>query len=160
MREISLKNGRIAIIDDEDYEIVSQYRWYLLKGKNTEYACHKKTENAISLPTILMHRLVMNAPKGSQIDHINGDGLDNRKCNLRFCSHQENSRNSPKNWRGTSKYKGVGLCKRRKKWRARIKLNNKQVEIGCYNTEIEAATAYNMVALANFRQFARLNYIP
>lgn len=104
-----------------------------------------------------LHRMVMNAPYGVQVDHINGDTLDNRRCNLRLCSHAENQHNK-NSQAGTSKYKGVYLYKRDKKWRAMIAKNKKNIHLGYFNDEIQAAHAYDEAARQLFGEFARLNF--
>jgi AP2 domain-containing protein/HNH endonuclease len=104
-----------------------------------------------------LHRLIMNAPADKEVDHINGDTLDNRRCNLRICSHKENLRNQklPKN--SKSGYKGVTWYKRIKKWRSHIRLNKKQIHLGYFDDIKLAANAYNEAAIKYFGEFAKLN---
>ena len=100
----------------------------------------------------------MNAPAGMQIDHINGNGLDNRKVNLRLCNSSQNQRNARKRKSGTSRFKGVDWHKESKKWRARICVNRKRIHIGRYKSEFEAAQAYDKKAIELFGEFASLNF--
>lgn len=151
MKEIPLTRGKVAIVDDEDYEYLSQWKWYC---ENSGYA--RRTFNSVS---VLMHVLLMNYPEKGQIDHINGNKLDNRRSNLRICSHQENNRNKSKAKGKTSKYKGVWFDKSRNRWQAYIDHEYKRYHLGRFKTEIEAAKAYNKKAKELFGQFAKLNKV-
>jgi len=106
---------------------------------------------------IRMHRLILKAQKGQQVDHINGNGLDNRKDNLRFCTSSQNYQNSRKRKNCSSKYKGVWWHKQSKKWQTGIVLNYKNYHLGYFTNEIEAAKAYDLTAAEFFGEFARLN---
>jgi hypothetical protein len=105
-----------------------------------------------------MHRLIMGAEPGQEIDHINGNGLDNRKENLRVATRKENQQNRHITW-GNSTYKGVYWEKQKNKWRARIFVSGKCVHLGFFLTEKEAAVAYNQGAIKYFGSFACLNII-
>lgn len=107
-----------------------------------------------------MHRLLTNAPKGSQVDHINGDKLDNRKINLRVCTHSQNQINRGKQKNNTSGFKGVYPQKQSKKYRAKISVNGKEYHLGYFDCPIEAAKAYNAATLNYHEEFAKLNIIP
>jgi len=158
LREIiinSPKYGKhIVLIDDEDFELVSKYNWSLYGKDNKFYA-----ENKSSDIYLIMHRLIMNAPPGQMIDHINGNGLDNRKENLRFCSKKENAWNQELRSDNTSGYKGVSWDKAKKKWMATIKVNYKRIFLGYYKIKEDAAIAYNNAAIKYFNEFARLNEV-
>lgn len=157
MRKIKLTQGYYSIISDIDFELISKYKWYVRIAKNTCYAVTN-----INKVTVQMHRFIMKPSKKFMIDHINGNGLDNRRINLRICTRSQNLMNSnkPKNAK-TSKYKGVSLNKQSKNhkkiWRSEIRLNKKGILIGYFKTEIEAAKAYNKKAKELFGQFAKLN---
>lgn len=158
-KEIELTQGKVAIVDDEDYEWLNQWKWCYHKSYNGGYAERTDYKNGVQ-KTIKMHREIMNATKGQQIDHKNLNRLDNTKENLRICNIQENSFNR-KSKGVTSKYKGVsystnGNCK----WRARIYCGDKRIHIGYYDNEIDAAKAYNEEAIKLFGEFAWLNEIP
>lgn len=99
----------------------------------------------------------MDAPKGKEVDHKDGNGLDNQKSNLRLCTHKQNTRNSI-SIKGTSIYKGVFWCKDRLKWRAGIKNNYKTINLGYYESEVNAAFAYDKAAIKYFGEYARLNF--
>ena len=152
-----LSNRGVPIrIDPDEKELLSKFSWRLRGGPRgrTTYAI---TQN----PAVGMHRMITNAPKGMDVDHINRNGLDNRKCNLRICTRSQNKGNIEKPRRpktvATSKYKGVNYKShpdfRHKPWRAFIKA----IHIGCFKTEAEAAKAYNEKALEHYGEFALLN---
>lgn len=146
----------IALIDDEFYPVISKFTWSFNRG----YAMRViKGTNYFET----MQTLVMGNPRGQDvIDHINGDGLDNRTCNLRIITRQQNAFNSKskaKHARIHSIYKGVVYRTDRKKWVAIITLNAKQRYLGQYQTEQEAALAYNKAAKELFGEYAKLNKI-
>lgn len=147
-KEITLTKGQVAVVDDEDYEmLVTGSRWCVNGG----YAFNASRGR--------MHRLIVKAPAGVMVDHINGDKLDNRKENLRLCTNSTNQANR-KAARGVSKFKGVVLEHRkngRQFWKATIVLDGKATYLGSFATDLEAATAYNAAALAKFGEFANLN---
>ncbi len=148
-RQINLTNGQHAIVDDEDYAHLLAYHWCL---DNTGYAVAKDRDGR----KVLMHRVIVQPLPGFQIDHINGDKLDNRRSNLRVCTHQQNSINQGKRPGTTSKYKGVTQLGRR--WRAQIWHNGKRHHLGCYATEADAAREYDEAAIRLFGSFANLNF--
>jgi hypothetical protein len=169
MKTIHLTRGKVAIVDDDDYDRVSQYKWYATAGG--KYAARADYANGRNHPrNVYMHRFIMNAPDGVDVDHINGDPFDNRKSNLRICTRAENLQNSRKkirNGHSTSKYKGVNYDGREgkrshvnksKRWCAYIRLNGKKVHLGQHATEVEAAIAYDNAARAHFGPFAKLNF--
>ena len=151
---IPLTQGKHAIVDDEDYEQLSRYRWYAHRDGNTFYAVSR-----IKGKQVLMHREILNVPEGTETDHRNGNGLDNWNANLRICTKQQNGFNSRKRLKTSSKYKGVCWDKRSRKWRAHIRCNGKQIHGGCFKNEEEAAEAYNAKARELFGDFAQLNHI-
>lgn len=153
MIEIFLTQNKIALIDDTDYEVVRHYHWYTRKTPHNYYAVTHSYRGG-KRTTLAMHQLIMPCNAGQQIDHIDGNGLNNQKANLRICTHQENNWNRHYTY-GTSKYKGVSWS--RGKWQATIKVNNKAKFLGYFTDEKEAAAAYNEAALEYFGGFARLN---
>jgi hypothetical protein len=152
--EITLTNNEICIIDDEDFLKIKNYNWYASKCKNITYATgyNKKDKQ-------YMHRLIMNASKSEIIDHINNNGLDNRKQNLRICTVSQNAQNNRKRRDTSSIYKGVCYNKRNSKWMASLKINGKFKYLGEFKEEIDAAKAYNNKAIELFGEFANLNNI-
>lgn len=153
MRRIKLTQGKYALVDDADYELLSQYKWFF----NSGYAAHKSPSINGKYKTIYMHRFVLKAQKGQECDHANMDTLDNRRANLRLCTHQQNSWNQGVRANNTSKYKGVYLQKTNGKWRARIMLNGKYKYLGCFRTAKEAALTYNKAALDFYGEYSNTN---
>lgn len=158
MKKIPIKGGAFALVDDDCFDVLSKKKWYINKGKNTSYASTSVWDEGTNR-TILMHTLIINIPNGLFCDHINGDGLDNRRENLRFCTNSQNQGNSrmPKN--NTSGFKGVTFSKRHNKWQAQIKFNYKNIFLGRFEDKRDAAIAYNESAKNYFGEFAKLNKI-
>jgi hypothetical protein len=155
MKEIKLrKSDKVALVDDEDYEYLSQFRWYCTHERHCYYAVSFKHINGYSVP-LRMHRLILNAPRGTMIDHIDHNGLNNQKNNLRFVNYIQNGQNRQPN-KGY-KYKGVNSFNG--KYEAKIQYNNKKIYLGTFETEEEAALAYNDAALKYFGEYAHLNII-
>ena len=153
---ISKKHGKkILIIDDNDFDKISKYTWNIDRNQNIFYA---KTNIRINGKQIKlkMHRFIMGAVRGQQIDHINGNGLDNRKCNLRFCTIAENRRNVGRQKNNTSGYKGVYFNKRRGKYSSEIMADSKKIFLGYFTTIEEAYAAYCEAAKKYHGKFARI----
>ena len=157
MAEVILK-GKVIHIDDEDMHILSKYNWYINSSDNIRYYVVAKVYNKGKVTNIKLHRILLNPPRNLYIDHINGNGLDNRKSNLRVCTNQQNQRNARKKRTASSIYKGVSFVKARSKFRAYIVVNNKQTGLGQFSNEIDAAKAYDQKAKELFGEFAYLNF--
>lgn len=157
MREIQLTRGRIALVDDEDFDRLNIRKWY------PSVKHHKKSPNEyyavcrINGKQSLMHRVILNAPQGLQVDHIDGDGLNNQKANLRLVTQSQNGCNRDKARKNKTGYKGVFPSGNG--FRARIGLDYKKVDVGSFNTAREAAIAYNNAALRIHGEYAYLNKI-
>lgn len=145
--------GKFAIVDDSDFEHLSQYRWRYSQG----YALRNATVNGKEI-TILMHRVILNLQPGQQADHINGDKLDNRRSNLRAATHADNLRNRPAHGRH-SQYKGVCYDITNRRWKYTLQVDNQRIG-GYRSTEIEAARAYDALAIQHHGDFAWLNFPP
>lgn len=159
VKEIELTQGLVAIVDDEDYQrLIDMGPWNASKGTNTYYA--RRIETRPIRKTIRMHRLILGIDDSSiQVDHINGDGLLNIKDNLRICTHQQNNYNQQKQkGKHSSIYKGVCWRCDCLKWRARITIDNHRTTIGHYDSEEEAAIAYDSMARSLYGEYARLNF--
>lgn len=152
-KEIKLTNGKVAIVDDEDFEYINQYKWRAHLARGKWYADNNSRFGIFQS----MHRLILNAPDGVLVDHINGDGLDNRRENLRLCTSFENARNTKISKANTTGFKGVSKNKRNGKYRAYIMINKVQIFLGVYETALAAAEAYNGAATRLFGNFAWLN---
>jgi len=157
MKRILLTHGKYALVDDADYEWLNQWRWHAHFNKYTFYA-RRRTSKIEGQKLLLMHRLILNAQKGQEIDHRNTKGYDNQRCNLRFCTHTQNVRNKRLSSKGSSRFKGVDWRKDRGKWRANIKAARKPIFLGHFSREIDAAKAYDRKAKELFGDFARLNF--
>jgi hypothetical protein len=159
-RKIPLTQDKYTIVDPEDYEKLARYRWYALRIERSFYAVrqYKTNKGRGKYESVRMHQEIMGAAEGKVIDHINHNGLDNRKANLRFATIQQNTWNQRKS-RGnySSRYKGVAWSKRRKKWRTRITLNGRVTFIGHFDDERAAAMAYDAKAKELFGDYAAPN---
>lgn len=131
-KKIPLGHGQFAIVDDEDFDKVSQYKWHTMtnQGGTHSYAATK----------VRMHRLIIDAPPGYMVDHINGDTLDNRKSNLRLCTNAQNQQNTLSRG-GTSQYKGVSFQLKSGKWIAAFQYNTVRYYCGMWDSEEDAARA-------------------
>jgi hypothetical protein len=160
MKEIELSNGGITQVDDEDYSFLSQFNWWSSKHKHCYYVETKRGGKIVR-----MHRLIMGVTdKKDFIDHIDHNGLNNQKKNLRVCTNSENVRNKRKHM-GASKYMGVALHnvvsrhgKHYSCWKVRITHNKKVMFLGLFKNEIEAAKAYDRAAIMYHGEFANLNF--
>jgi len=163
-RKIPLTQGKYAIVDPEDYEELARYNWYAVQSPRGFYAQRSvsvKAKNGRSgQENVRMHRVILKAPEGKFVDHINHNGLDNRKSNLRICTMQQNSWNMRKQ-RGncTSQYKGVSWRKDAGKWQARIIYNAKAISIGFFDDEKAAAISYDAKAKELFGEYASPNLL-
>lgn len=157
MKKIALTKAKFAIVDDEDYEFINQRKW---RFHDQGYAISSESVGNLNgkrkFKNYYMHRLIMVTPDDMDTDHINGDKLDNRKINLRICTRAENNRNKLPRKNSSSRFKGVFWREDRKKWRAVI-FNKKQIHLGMFTSEIDAAIAYNEAAIKYFGEFAKLN---
>ena len=158
-REIPLTQGKVAIVDDADYEWLNQWRWRAHKRGHTFYATRWSPRDGNRRRMIHMHRLLLVLPPDMEADHINGSGLDNRRINLRVCTHTQNQMNRQKYGSATSSYKGVSWCKQTNQWRGDICRNGKHINLGRFADEQDAARAYNAAAREHFGEFAKLNII-
>ncbi len=157
---IPLTQGLFALVDGEDLERISEHKWYANKIGNTYYAMRNTSKQKDKERMVLMHREVLGLSYGDKrlSDHKNCNGLDNRKQNLRLCTHSQNHQNQKKKINTNNKYKGTSWQNRRKKWRARIQFNRKEIHLGCFDDEIEAAKAYDKAAKELFGEFAKTNF--
>lgn len=159
--EIAIGKGFFALVDDSDYEWLNQWKWRLTNtgyavrrqwlGRDESGGCHEKL--------IRMHRLIVAAPPELEVDHIDGNKLNNQRSNLRLATSQQNNFNFPiRKDKRHSRYKGVSRVWDGKKFRSHISINGKTKHLGCFTDEVEAAKAYDAAAVELFGEYARLNF--
>lgn len=163
MREIILKCGLKALVDDDDYEKINQRKWHAVKGYSTTYAAccvymgggrrNRKHKN------ILMHREILGVDdKTVLVDHEDHNGLNNQKYNIRKCTKAQNQKNKRSEINSTSQYLGVDFQPERNRWRARIRVDGKGIHLGRYINEEDAARTYDDAAKIHHKEFANLNF--
>jgi hypothetical protein len=155
MKQIPLNGkhgkGKFALVDDEDYEELMQCKWLVTE--------EGYVRGKIAGKNIYMHRLILKPDKIKQVDHVNHNKLDNQKINIRICTQSENNMNRKPYKSKYSIYKGICFKKSSNRWFANIRINSRLKHIGYFDTELEAAKAYNAKALELFGEFAHLNKI-
>jgi len=160
MKTIPLTKGYQAIVDDEDYEKLSQWKWFAHRGKSTFYAERKMRNPLISSQSVIrMHRIILEAPSCLHVDHINGNGLDNRRENIRLCTNAQNAMNQRMSKSSTTLMKGVSWRSSKNKFEAAIRVRGKSVYLGAFPCLTCAALAYDMAAVEHFGEFARTNIL-
>jgi hypothetical protein len=150
VRHIALTKGKFAIVDAADYDYLSRFRWHAKEARGRFYAA-----TVIDGKSVTMHQLLMDPPPGKVIDHINGNGLDNRRQNMRICTPQQNRRNTRPR-RKSSAF--IGVSRRGDKYKARIKHNGREVHLGTFDDETQAARARDRAARKLHGPFAWLNF--
>ena len=154
VRRIPLTCGQFALVDAEDYYKLAKFQWYANGPTKTKFYAVRKCNGK----QVKMHRVIMNAPDDLFVDHIDHNGLNNTRANLRLCSFAQNMRDVGSNVRATSRYKGVHWNKRMKRWAAAIQFEKKQYHLGYFKDETEAAKAYDKKASQLHKEFACLNF--
>lgn len=157
MKKIKLSLGKNAFVDDEDFEYLKQFRWHAKDKRGVFYAAGRIRVNGKQV-LAYMHRVVLKAEAGQFVDHKDGNPLNNQKSNLRFCTRSENMMNRRRRCKGASKYKGVCFNKEAKKWAASLSINNKNIFLGYFLKEDDAAQAYDRKAKELYGDFANLNF--
>lgn len=158
MKTIQLTQGKVALVDDEDFEELIKYKWYASKVKTTNkfYVRRNIKIEGGKQKTVRIHSVIINTPKGLYIDHIDGDGLNNQKSNLRVCSNAENARNRGANLNNTSGYKGVTWHKRMKKWVVQITVDYERKVYRSFSSKEEAYLAYCDACVTLHREFSNV----
>jgi hypothetical protein len=178
MKLIPLTQGKFAQVDDENYIYINQWKWYAANIADKWYAQRGIINILTGKPTVvMMHRVLLNClDKKLKIDHINSNGLDNQKSNIRICTHTDNMKNRRASFSSTSKYLGVSRSINKKKyvskrtgevktyctnlkWQVSIRVDKKLIYLGTFEDEIIAAEVYNKAAINHHGQFANLNKI-
>ncbi len=158
MREISLTQGCIALVDDADYEWLSQWKWHAIKdGSGYRAARRERKSESGTRKIVYMARQIMKAEQEELVDHLNHRTLDNQRGNLRRCTHAQNQANRRKIAGCSSQFKGVYWHKRGKKWAAGVRVAGKLKYLGLFVDEADAARRYNAEAVQEFGEFALLN---
>jgi hypothetical protein len=155
-KKIPITGGLFALVDERDYVFLRLFNWFSTDRGDGVFRAARK---AIGLDeNVYMHREIMQAPEGLEVDHENGDTLDNRRGNLRIATHAQNMRNMKRHKDNASGFKGVSWHAAMRQWRSVIWVDNKQRHLGMFNDRVAAAKAYDSAALKFFGQFARLNF--
>lgn len=155
MKKIPLTQGQFAIVDDEDFEELAKFKWCVHKSGNRLYA--KRNALTKNGAVILMHRFLLNATDSKFIvDHIDGNGLNNLRSNIRACSNSQNLCNRGANKNNSTGMKGVYALGKR--WTSKIKTNMKSIHLGVFDTKEDAALAYDMAAKKYHGEFAKTNF--
>lgn len=149
---VRLSHGMYTLVDDSDYILVEGYNWAYFRSRTSII-----TGYAVSGP-MLMHRLLLGAGKGQMVDHVDGNGLDNRRHNIRFATKSQNEGNTTKRSNNTSGYKGVFWDKTKNKWLAQLHTKERSIHLGRYLDKDEAARAYDAAARKHFGDFAYTNF--
>jgi len=151
---------KYAKVDPADYKRLREYEWIAKKGRNSFYTVRYTAKNkAGNAGRIYMHKEIIKVPQQMVVDHVNHDGMDNRRANLRAATRAQNIRNRKKFCNSSgSKYKGAYENKKQKRWIARIMFEKKSIYLGCFRNEIDAAKAYDRAAMKYHGEFASPNF--
>lgn len=154
MKELSLSRGKVALVDDGDFENANRPpKWYAVRAPNTDYAARSVSIAGGKRKRQYLHHFLTGWPR---VDHRNGNGLDNQRGNLRPASPRQNNQNKSKRAGCTSRFKGVAL-EPGGKFRAQISINGRQTRLGTFSDEVSAALVYDAAALKHYGEFARTN---
>ncbi len=163
--EVVLSAGYVALIDEVDAERVLAFKWSFLENRRGHvigYGCRNtrslQADGTWKQHKVLLHRFVIDAPDGVEVDHENGDGLDCRRDNLRIATRAQNVANTGRRKGSSSTFKGVYYRVERNRWRSEITIDGKRYDLGTYGNEIDAAIAYDAAAFAAWGRFAFLNF--
>ena len=160
MKEIQLTKGQVALVDDDMFDYLNQWKWYASEQKNGKFYAARKIKLNSKRTSIMMHRLIINNTDSKlHTDHINGITLDNRKINLRICTNSQNQMNKNAQVNNKNGFKGVSYNKEKKKYEVSITANCNKIFLGRYDNIIHAAKAYNKAAVKYHGEFANLNKI-
>lgn len=157
MKEIKLTQGKTVVVDAGTFKWASKFKWYVNKSGRNHYAVRDQWLDG-KRRTIFLHREIIGAKDGEFVDHIDGNSRNNLKKNLRIATTAQNVRNQRKQLGTSSRFKGVYWNKRRQKWHAQIKFQQRRVYLGLFSDQEDAARAYDTAARERFGEFAALNF--
>ncbi len=157
-REVPLSQGKVALVDDEDFARVSQYRWHAKAPRPASYRHSWYAFRNVGGRHLSLHAFILQPSAGLIVDHIDGNGLQNCRFNLRLASFSENGQNTRKFSGCSSPYKGVCWNNEKQKFQVRLSVNGRVVHLGWFTDEIEGANHYDFAAAQCFGPFARLNF--
>jgi len=152
MKRIALTQGKVALVDDGDFPKLNKFKWWIIKAPNTYYACCNENNKKR-----YMHRMILGVTTVQQVDHINHNGLNNQRDNIRLCSRAQNQMNQQRQKNTSSQFKGVSWNKQKKKWEAYIMYRKQRIALGSFKKEEAAARAYDGKAREIFGEFANPN---
>lgn len=159
-RKIYLTQGFVTLVDERDYHVlVTSYLWHALRRADGKVCAVTGGGSRSSKPRVYLHRLLLQPTDSEEVDHIDGDTLNNQRGNIRLCTRSQNMMNTSKRGGTTSTYKGVSWRRQDKCWSARLTLRGRVYWLGRYQLEEDAAKAYNKAAIIHFGEFARLNEV-
>jgi len=157
-REIPLTQGKVALVDADDFEWLNQWKWHVLKEQAGTFRALRGARVGGNYTNIAMARFIVDAPKGLVVDHINHNTLDNRRTNLRICTLSGNNRNTSSRRNSFSQYLGVDYDKSDGRWRARVRVGSVRHFVGKFDSEQDAARAYDAAACFHHGEFANPNF--
>lgn len=146
MKQITVTHGKVTLVDDEDFDYLNQYKWHCNKGYVSRTGNNKH---------LRMHRVIMHVQGDLQVDHIDGNPLNNQKNNLRICTSSQNNKNKKTPHTNTSGFRGVSYHVSNKKWQSQIQVDGKQIHLGYFKTPEEASISYEDFAKKTFGSFLR-----
>lgn len=159
VREIPLTQGKVALVDEEDYELVAGFSWSASKRARTMYAnAYVRGTGRAGRAMVYMHRIIMSPPAGVEVDHIDGDGLNNTRANLRLCTRAQNHQNHHGTRSRITTYRGITFDGNTGTWVAQIQMDGRGYRLGTFDNAYDAACEYDIAASCMFGQFASLNF--
>lgn len=155
--KIKLTQNKIALVDECDFDKLNKFKWYAMYDGYNYYAVRSPKKKNGKRNAIRMHREIMNNPKGKVVDHRDGNGLNNRRSNLRICTQSQNSKNQGLKKNNTSGLKGVSFNKKNSKWVARISVNNKRIHLGSFNSKEKAYEKYCNASKKYHKEYSKVS---
>ena len=157
-RKIPLTRNKVTLVDERDFKDLNQFKWSVNLSRKMWYATRraKGPDGMWNIQVMMHHQIIGKPKKGLEVDHINGNSLDNRRKNLRICTKSENQWNRKINNNSTTRVKGVHQIKKTGKFQARAQVHGKRINLGFFDSKKDAGRAYRVFAVKNFKEFARI----